>query len=76
MLDIRTELVCPYFVVSDVIHVGLSASTNVNELGNLPSPSIDANKNPSIAFGIDDTCRHPAPSSINCSVFLTPASSS
>ena len=76
MLDIRTELVCPYLVVSDVIHVDLSASTDANELGNLPSPSIDANKNPSIAFGIDDTCRHLAPSSSNCSTFLTLASSS
>ena len=42
-------------VVSDVIHGDLSASTDANKLGNSPTPSINANKSPSIAFGTGDT---------------------
>lgn len=63
-------------VASDVIHADLSASTDANKLGNSPSPSIDANKNPSIAFGTGDTCGRPTPGSSNCSASVTPASSS
>ncbi|XP_010657491.1 GBF-interacting protein 1-like isoform X2 [Vitis vinifera] len=63
-------------VASDVIHADLSASTDANKLGNSPSPSIDANKNPSIAFGTGDTCGQPTPGSSNCSASVTPASSS
>lgn len=63
-------------VASDVIHADLSASTDANKLGNSPSPFIDANKNPSIAFGTGDTCGQPTPGSSNCSASVTPASSS
>lgn len=64
-------------VVSDA-HADLSESIDDSKLGNSPAhlPSIDANKNPGIAFGTGDTCGQPAPSSSHCSASVTPASSS